>query len=59
MKTLMKAKPKAAAKAPIAPTKPVDDSVDLDDEELQPRQPYQNIDTENGGGKGDYEQDSD
>jgi len=30
----MKAKPKAAAKAPIAPTKPVDDSVDLDDEEL-------------------------
>lgn len=30
----MKAKPKAAAKAPIAPTRQFDDSVDLDDEEL-------------------------
>jgi hypothetical protein len=58
MKTLMKAKGKPPAKAPVAPNREVDDQISSG-EDGSPRNPYQNIDTENQAIVGDYDYDSD
>jgi hypothetical protein len=58
MKTLMKAKGKAPAKAPVAPTRVVDDQLSSGDDDSA-RNPYKNVDTENQAIVGDYDQDSD
>ena len=58
MKTLMKAKGKAPAKAPVAPNREVDDQISSGEDESL-RNPYQNIETENQAIVDDYDYDSD
>jgi len=57
MKTLMKSKGKApVTKPPVAPNREINDEPPSDEEDdAYMRKPYQNVETENGRERGDYD----